>query len=79
MGKHPDLSKLDDLFAQGIDFQLTGEAYAERTGVALPKEKNYIIHNSALSRKAVDKGYTIVEVQERPIIERTVYFRKKRG
>ena len=43
MGKNPDLDKLDDLFETGADFQLTGKLYEERTGVALPKGKNYII------------------------------------
>ena len=77
MGKHPDLDKLDDLFAEGRDFQLSGENYEEKTGVALPKGKSYIINRSALSRKANEHGYDITDVSEEPVIVRTVYFKKK--
>ena len=77
MGKHPDLDKLDDLFAKGQDFQLSGRNYEDKTGVALPKAKSYIKYGSALSRKANEHGFVIIDIQEQPIIERTVYFRKK--
>lgn len=77
MGKHPDLDKLDNLFEQGKDFQLTGKTYEERTGAALPKGKSYIKYDSALSRRAAEHGFVIVDVQEQPIIERTVFFKKK--
>lgn len=77
MGKHPDLDKLDDLFAKGQDFHLTGKKYEEKTGVALPKGKSYIMNGSALSRKAAEHGFVIVDVQEQPIIEKAVYFKKK--
>lgn len=77
MGKNPDLDKLDDLFETGADFQLTGKLYEERTGVALPKGKNYIKNNSALSRKAAEHGFKIVDVQEEAVIVKTVYFKKK--
>ncbi len=76
MGKNPDLDKLDDLFEQGKDFQLTGKLYEERTGVSLPKTKNYIINDSALARKAAEHGYKIVDVREEPIIVRTVFLKK---
>ena len=77
MGKHPDLDKLDDLFAKGQDFQLSNKTYEERTGIALPKEKSYIMNRSALMRKANEHGYEITDVHEEPIIVRTVFFKKK--
>ena len=77
MGKHPDLSKLDDLFEQGTDFQLTGALYEERTGAVLPKNKSYIKNGSALARKALKYGFEISEVQEKAVIVKTVYFKKK--
>ena len=77
MGKNPDLGKLDDLFESGADFQLTGKLYEERTGAALPKGKSYIMHGSALSRKAAEHGYVIADVTEQPVIVKTVYFEKR--
>lgn len=77
MGKNPDLDKLDDLFAKGTDFQLTGKLYEERTGVALPKGKSYLMNDSALSRKAAEHGYKITDIREEPVIVKTVFFKKK--
>ena len=39
MGKNPDLSKLNDLFEKGADFQLTGKLYTERTVQSYQKIK----------------------------------------
>jgi hypothetical protein len=77
MGKNPDLDKLDDLFEKGKDFQLTGTLYEERTGVALPKSKNYIIKDSALARKAAEHGYRIADVCEKAVVVRTVFLKKE--
>ena len=77
MGKHPNLEKLEYLFEKGIDFQITAREYEEKTGVPLPKAKNYIMNSSALAQKVALHGYVITDVQEKPIIERTVYFKKK--
>lgn len=77
MGKNPDLSKLNDLFEKGADFQLTGKLYTERTSAVLPKDKSYIKNYSALSRKATEHGYVISDVLEEPVIVKTVYFKKK--
>lgn len=76
MGKHPDLDTLDQLFEKGCDFQITGKEYEAMTGVPLPQGKSYIKNSSALARKAAGKGYTIVDVQEKPVIVKTVYFKK---
>lgn len=77
MGKHPNLDFLDDLFEKGADFQLTGRLYEEKTGAPLPKEKSYLLRRSALARRAKERGYLIEDVREKPIIERTVIFKKK--
>ena len=77
MGKNPNLDKLNEFFEKGEDFQLTNQLYRERTGASLPKTKTYIKNGSALSRKAAEHGYSIVDVREDPIIVKTVYFKKK--
>lgn len=76
-GKKPNLDKLNEFFEKGEDFQLTDKLYEEKTGVPLPKTKTYIKSGSALSRKAAEHGYFIVDVHEEPIIVKTVYFKKK--
>lgn len=78
MGKNPQLDTLDYLFESANDFQLTGKLYEEKAGVPLPKAKSYIIGRSALARKAKEKGFVIVEVEEKPVIEKTVYFKKEK-
>lgn len=77
MGKIPKLNELDYLFEMGEEIQLSGRVYEEKTGVPLPKGKNYLMKNSALSRWVKEKGYEIVEVQEEPIIEKMVKIKKK--
>lgn len=77
MGKNPNLDMLNEFFEKGEDFQLTDKLYEEKTGAPLPKTKTYIKSGSALSRKAAEHGYSIVDVHEEPIIVKTVYFKKK--
>lgn len=77
MGKSPKLAELDYLFEKGGEIILSGSIYEEKTGVSLPKDKRYLIYNSALSRWIKDKGYFISDVQEKPIIETTVIIKKK--
>lgn len=77
MGKKPKLEKLDYLFNRGEDFELTGTQYKKLTGVDLPKSKSYLCNDSALARWADKKGFVIKDVQERPIIEKTVSFNRK--
>lgn len=77
MGKHPNLEELEYLFEKGVDFHITAREYEEKTGAPLPKGKSYIKSVSALARKVAEYGYVITEVQDKPVIERTVYFKKK--
>lgn len=72
-----DLSALDDLFSKGEDFELTAAQYEEKVGKALPKTASYIKgSNSPLARKAKENGYIIASVTDKPVIMRTVIFRK---
>jgi hypothetical protein len=77
MGKHPNLGELDYLFDKGTDFRLSDRLYQERTGAALPKEKSYIKHSSALAKWANEKGYYIEEVENVAKIEREIVFKKR--
>lgn len=77
MGKSPNLDALDDLFEQACDFQLTDTLYEERTGTSLPKGKSYLKNTSALAKRAKERGFIITDIQEKPIIERTVFLKKK--
>lgn len=49
MGKHPKLSELDKLFDNKTEVQLTDRQYEEKTGVALPQRKDYLMYKSALA------------------------------
>lgn len=77
MGKHPNLDALDYLFEKGEDFQLSAKLYEEQTGAPLPKRKSYLKNSSALAVRAADKGYIIVEVEEKAAIEKTIFLKKK--
>lgn len=79
MGKRPNLDALDDLFEEGVDFRLPAKLYEERTGASLPKGKSYLINTSAFAQKAREKGYFIVDVEEKATIEKTVIVKKKVG
>lgn len=77
MGKRPNLNALDELFEKGIDFHLTDREYAAITGASLPEGTQYLKRDSALAKKAAKMGYIVAEVQEKPIIARIVYLKKK--
>ena len=77
MGKKPKLGELDYLFEKGKDFQLSARLYEEKTGAELPKGNSYLKNGSALARWAEDKGFYIGEINEKPVIERTVILKKK--
>lgn len=72
MGKHPDLSQLQNLFERGEEFSLTDAQYERKTGAPLPKAKNYILNNSALARKAAEYDYYL------EVIQKTVILKKKK-
>ena len=77
MSKRPHLEELDYLFDKETDFQLTSKEYESKTGVPLPKSKNYLCNDSALARWAKERGYVITDIQEECIPERTVKFKRK--
>lgn len=76
MGRQLDMSALDNLFSKGKDFKLTDEQYEKKIGKPLPKGAAYIKGQSPLARAAFEHGFTITEVVEKPIIARTVVFKK---
>lgn len=77
MGKRPKLDGLDYLFDQGVDFCLTAKEYEEKTGAPLPKNQSYLKTGSAFAARAKEKGYVIVGVEEKPVIEKTVILKKE--
>lgn len=77
MGKRPKLDSLDYLFDQGVDFCLTAKEYEEQTGAPLPKNQSYLKTGSAFAARAKEKGYVIVGVEEKPVIEKTVILKKE--
>lgn len=77
MGKKPKLGELNYLFEKGKDFQLSARLYEEKTGAELPKGNSYLKNSSALARWAEDRNFYIEEINEKPIIERTVILKKK--
>ena len=77
MGRKLNLDALDDLFEQGKDFRLSDKEYAKRVGYPLPQRKDYIKNRSPFTTRAREKGFVIVDIEEQPIIERTVILKKK--
>ncbi len=77
MGKRPKLDGLDYLFDQGVDFCLTAKEYEEKTGAPLPKNQSYLKTGSAFAARAKEKGYVIIGVEEKPVIEKTVILKKE--
>ena len=61
MGKHPNLGNLDYLFDKGTDFRLSDRLYQEKTGAALPKEKEHISvklyrYNRCETKQGIEKS-----------------------
>lgn len=77
MSKHPKLEELDYLFDEGVGFQLTSKEYEIKTGVPLPQGKKYLRCDSALAKRAKERGYIIADVQEDCIPVRTVIFERR--
>lgn len=70
MGKKPDLNNLKIFFESGKDFELTDSQYEKKTGAVLPKNKYYILKNSALAKEAKKHGYYL------ELIEKTIIVKK---
>ncbi len=75
-----DLSALDSLFSKGKDFELTGDQYEKLIKKPMPKSVPGIRgRNAPLARKAKEKGFIIASIVDKPVITRTVIFKKQRG
>ena len=75
MGKHPRFDDLEHLFDGKTEIALTEGEYVKLTGASLPKNKKYLINESAFSRWLQEREWTIEDVEE-PVLERTVYIKK---
>lgn len=60
----PNLSEIKRRLTYGDNFSLTDAQYKKRTGLALPKRKDYLESKSAVAKLAKKFGYS-VKVQER--------------
>ena len=69
--KKPKFDKLTHLFESYEDFSLTEKQYLQSTGSTLPKNQNYLINSSALSKIAKQYGFKI------EIIEKTICLKRK--
>lgn len=70
MGKRPKLENLELYFEKGKPFSLTDAQYEARTGLELPKDKYYLLNNSALAKNCKEKGWKI------RLQEKIVFFEK---
>lgn len=65
MGK-PNLKEIERRLSYGENFSLTDAQYKKRTGLSLPKRKSYAEKESAVAKKAREKGFS-VKIQEKRI------------
>ena len=69
MSKNPNLKDVEELFKKGAEFSLTDAQYEKKTGATLPKNKNYLLNNSALSRWAQHYKYDLEVIEKRVILK----------
>ncbi|MBQ4052300.1 MAG: hypothetical protein IJD09_01455 [Clostridia bacterium] len=62
-----DFSKIIPLLESNEEFSLTEKQYLKSIGREMPKETNYLIHQSALAKEVKKYGY-FIEVKERTVI-----------
>lgn len=67
----PNLTEIEERLKNGEVFSLTDAQYTKKTGIALPKEKNYLIKRSALAKLCKKYGYSL------SLIEKQVSFEKE--
>ena len=70
MARRPDLSKLDSWLGKKDRIDLTDAEYENITGLALPKDRYYLLNRSALARRCIENGYEIRLIDKRVIIEK---------
>lgn len=70
--KKPKLNEIVQIMQTGKDFSLTETQYLQTTGANIPKENYYLIHKSAISKRAKEMGYTI------GLSEKTINFKKEK-
>lgn len=55
----PKLEKIIKIMEKGKDFELTNEQYKTKTGLDIPKGKNYVEKRSAVAQRAKEHGFLI--------------------
>lgn len=66
MSKKPSFAEFDELFRMK-KFELTDSEYEKKTGVRLPKDKYYLLNNSAIAKKCREHGYKLTLIEKRII------------
>lgn len=64
--KKPKLAEIERRLTYGDNFSLTDSQYQKRTGLPLPKRKDYLKKKSALAKLCEKYGYSL-EVQEKKV------------
>ena len=72
IGKRPKLENLESFFKKEKAFTLTDAQYEATTGLQLPKDKYYLLNNSALAKICKEKGWKI------KLQEKTVFIEKEK-
>lgn len=62
----PNLTEIEEKLKKGESFSLTDKQYTKKTGIPLPKEKNYLLNRSALAKLCKTLGYRI-ELQKKQV------------
>lgn len=62
----PKLEKIEEMLAKGKPITLTDAQYEKKTGIALPKEKYYLLNKSAIAKLCKKYGFKII-LQEKTI------------
>ena len=66
----PNLTEIEERLKNGELFSLTDAQYTKKTGLALPKEKNYLIKRSALAKLCKKYGYSLSLTEKRVSFEK---------
>lgn len=70
MGRKPELKNLDHFFDKEREFSLTDAQYEKAVGIPLPKDKHYLINQSALAKKCAERGFAIEVIEKKVIIRK---------
>lgn len=69
----PKLSEIIKLMELGTEFTLTDSQYKSKTGLHIPKDNSYLIHRSAIAKRARRYGYKLA------VHEKEISFEKEKN